>query len=886
MTPTPSIVLNANGVNYPVKSLDLTWSWGARPASAIVEFPSDELIGENSPVVITCRITNNAVTGAPLAGVSGGPAPGYAVFYGICEQEAATDSSAGQINTMKFVDMRTFLSWDQVFGFFNRRQDLLVNGVWSKRYSHLLPANQAANLITYTPGPYTAAQILDFIFTAPTVNYAWVRLYHPVQVEAPVYDVDCSTGRKIADVITEISNRQGLVFTLLGGQWQLVWAQKGIGYIPGIDVPYPENSDHRRLGTALSGLPSAVTIFGGRNRYQCLDIPMEADWNAALVAEPIPGIGPGFGGTGFGYVNFESTFVDYVFNYMTDPFSGNPYNRVIVDDPEFITGKMLAKSRAETITIGELADFIDSVSEGGGENYRDRRKFNGRTRLDMPVMVYVRLLVFRAFMLPSDFQIRTGGLTDPATGETTGAGLTLGALSCRIVPTTLVETTYDYVSGEMSFVPETAPGGNGLAIVQGFNFMTPPPVTFASDRFNLTDWQNTQKLWQRVNFQIDDTGDQTQFIILDEPVAVSNDLMTVIDGHGTLNAQATFETPQVMASLVFEAERFQYSQGVAGGVNAVENVADLQADYVCGYGQTNIVPSEPARPVGSPPIMADGIQEQLFADGLSASQKAASLANYLLMQQPVYVLGGYTNRGNNGTQLSGTFDRVRLLLNAESGLTEEVDFTNERAANVFEPERDFERRIQLLQLAPGQQEMRMNAREIWGTVAALRQNPDILKLLVKAFHDRYGSASPLVQIPVTDGSGALEMGTPMWRPAPVNDPEAGLMDGTQAVMPAASDATDTPVFAGATVRDQEPVNATQELALQREGWGLVRVMGPAAVGDTLVMEAGKDYLLSMANPAADSTAPACAELQQAVPDTAVHLVMCQFGTGTGATQCF
>lgn len=694
-----------------IQSCDLTWSWGARPASGVLVYPGPSF-SENSSVIIESPITNDAVTGAPV------PPGSFCSFFGIAKKVVSVISSEGRVTTVEFVDMRELLSWDHVWGFYNRRIDLLVDGVWQKYYSHLLPENVATNFITYTPGPYTAAQILDFIFTSPTVNSTWFRIYYPVQVTDYVYNIDCTSGRTVADVVTEISQRQGLVFTLLGGQWQLVWALKGQGYLPVTFGEFPANSDHQRLGTAISEKPDTVTIVGGRNRYQVLGIPMVPDWNQTLIS-PSSAIGSDYAG-------FDFVFVSFVYNQLTDPLSGQPYaHMATAADPANYAGNSLARARAETITLGELADIFDANNPGSGEAYRDRRKYNGRTRLDIPVLGYVKLLIGRAFSLPPNF------------GVTTIYGATIGTPgSIKIVPVNLVETTYNYVTGAMTAIPLTVPGGNGLAIVQGLGFFNAPPVAWRSDQFDLTAWQNTHALWQRAPFQIDDTGDQTQFIIFDIPVFVSDNLLVQINGHGVLNKNATFKIPNVLASLTIEAEQFLWYQvGGAGpyadltGVNGTENVADLQSDFVCAYG----VPSS--------------VEEQPFADGETGSEKASAIADYILEQQPVYVLGGYTNWGNNGTQLSGTFDRVTLHVGAD-GMTETVDFTSERSGNTFEPERDFDRRIQLLQLAPGQADALMDARETWGFVASLRHTPRYAQVLLEEFHQRYGSGSPLVSMTV------------------------------------------------------------------------------------------------------------------------------------------
>lgn len=130
----------------------------------------------------------------------------------------------------------------------------------------------------------------------------------------------------------------------------------------------------------------------------------------------------------------------------------------------------------------------------------------------------------------------------------------------------------------------------------------------------------------------------------------------------------------------------------------------------------------------------------------------------------------------------------------------------------------------------------------------------------------------------------LPMGTPLWTAPAVNDD--GYITGMQAVLPADSDPTDTPVLAGVIVRDQEQVSSTQYTSLQREGWGLCLVMGPANVGDTLVMSPGNGFLVSQSLNSGPyippSGSPVAATLQQ-VPtnDGSAHLVIVLFGQGGG-----
>ena len=84
-----------------------------------------------------------------------------------------------------------------------------------------------------------------------------------------------------------------------------------------------------------------------------------------------------------------------------------------------------------------------------------------------------------------------------------------------------------------------------------------------------------------------------------------------------------------------------------------------------------------------------------------------------------------------------------------NGTTEEVDFTTERRQNVagvggnqymlqVPPERDYDRRAQLIQLLPGQKELREEARQYGVAAAALKQNPRLLRTMAEAFVMAFG----------------------------------------------------------------------------------------------------------------------------------------------------
>jgi hypothetical protein len=62
-------------------------------------------------------------------------------------------------------------------------------------------------------------------------------------------------GQKLWQCLVDISEKLGLVFTLLGGPYTLYWDLKGTGALPG----FPSHSDVRRSGSALSAYPSSTS---------------------------------------------------------------------------------------------------------------------------------------------------------------------------------------------------------------------------------------------------------------------------------------------------------------------------------------------------------------------------------------------------------------------------------------------------------------------------------------------------------------------------------------------------------------------------------------------------------------------------------------------------
>lgn len=739
-------------VQFTPRECVCTWSWGLQPASALIDWVS----ATEQPAII------------PLSSIT--IEAGGHTFYGFTKTVVPKLGTDGISLLQEFVDNREYLQWDIVTAAFNMPDHKIVDGQFIRRYWHILPDDYESYTKSYTSDPYTAQQILDFLFDAPSVTIPWSRVYHDA-LDTPVFTLDFTNGTKLGAAITQISESLGLVFTLIGGPLNLFWTLKGVGDVP----PFPPNSDNQRLGQAVSGNPTEVTIIGDRNKYQVLNCTLQPDWLPEWQNE---------------FWDFAQFINDIYLHESTEgPIGGiaggTPYSAVPGDD-DGVIGYNLAQARAFTITVAQYAALRDARS-GDGNLFRDYRRFQSRSRLQMPVKLYLDQLMFRAFCLPGNFFIRYP------------TGFRGGLLSLDLVAQAIVEVTHDPVSGQMTAITSAPPPSNhnGYAIVRGYQVASDGFKTLNPGYFDINNWISNQQLWQAANFQIDDSGEGDQFIIFDEPVIQSGNLINQINIDGTpqtytdgtaavgMNAAATVSAPPVQAALTFLGDKF----GIVGGIgtkNDIQNVPGLNGEYV-GYAN------------GSLPV------EMPYVDGLTATEKANEILDTLLNGQYLYAYGGYTVQGSNATQLSPVIDRVTLKVGVD-GITEEVDFTTERSPNVVyaggvayvhpQPEREFDRRAQLDPLFPGQDDLRQQARQLQLTAALLKANPTTLHTLVNEFHLLMGLDSPPQTIMVQGNPDtSLAIGTPLYREADANAATAPDNSGSTLMM--------NPVFVGVTVMDNE-----------------------------------------------------------------------------------
>ncbi len=782
------------------QSMQMQKAWGSAPGTAVVTY-----VGNNVPVT----------AGASMRLECGGH-----VLYGVCVLDTTLKSSGGNTRTLEFEDNRTFLKYDPVFGSFNKRDDRIVGGVRVRRYAHILPADYGANKKTYTNAPLTAAQILNHVFDAPTVETDWVRAYHVDQTVFPVLDVDCMSGPNLQSVVQDITTRQGLVFTLTGGPYRLVWTRKGVG-----TLAIPANADNIKVSTALSGNPSRVRVIGDRNLYQVMDVPLIKDWSAAWEAFPV----------------FE-VFADDLYRRGVDQRTGLRFNATPADPEQYI-GRQLANARALTITVREYVAARTAIPLAGDSGtaaaFADTKLFAGRSRMDMPAALYIKSLLYRAFR--------------PNLASFTNAdGQAVPLDSVELVDRLLTKVTHHPLTGAMTADASEIAEGNGYAIVKGFQIGQDLFRTIRSDQFKLDFFSSTNAVWEHVPFQIDDGGDGGGYLIFDDPVVVSPDLLADVDGYKVINAAFTLQVPQVKATLVFRAERYHYALG-SPGRDLVENVPGLQGEFI---------------------VSGAVLTELPFADGQYADDKADDIASVLLAQQYYYSGGGYDVRGSNGTQLTPLIDRVQLNFGPR-GNAETVDFTNERGPNAFQPERDLDRRAQEQALLPGQADLKEQAHYAELLAAGFKQNPKFGKSLSDLFGGPVEGDTPTTGVMVKNGTSTpVPVGTPLKRKSPVVA-TGTLSTDTLAILPAAALSTDK-IFAGVTVRHNERTD--RPLRVQTSGVGLARVQGPVSANDSIGLGSGtEDYFIT------SPTTPVGRVLQEDA-GAGVKLMRVEFGGGGGGAS--
>lgn len=787
-----------NPAQYPVQSLNLSWSWGSEPSEANIVYLSDNEIKVGSAIQLTV---------------------GPYFFSGICKRDAPLVSSKGRTRQLTFQDYRKWLAMDKVYASFNVLDDRLINGQRVKRYRHILPWNHFSRRCTWTSGPYTAAQILYYCITGPGIETPWTMAYtnasgnifggFHASLGYPVYDVDFEKGKSLAQVMVDMAEATGLLFTLMPDEadlFRLVWSMKGVDGPDLADLTLEDPlaltepfSDDRETAQELSDNPTRVRVLGDRNLYQVHDIDLVPDWN-----------------TNWSQFYTVDLLTDYIYR-NTAAFNS------IVGDTEHQKGWQLAKSRATEITVWEFQEDYFGV----GNTYLDNRKYRGKCRNDMPAALYINDLLFRCFRLPDNFYFyNTYG--DPVYTDSIDA-----------VEKLLAAVYHDPVAGTTSYSDPAVENadGNAYVIVQGYQVGKDMFETVRPDRFNINEWLTSQNLWQKIDASVVNNGDaQGPSIIFHEPVIVSSNLVEYVDNLAVISAQATFTVPAVRATLTFAAENFSWYQTL------VTTPDSPPADAVTG---TQIHDEVLNIQLNGEFIRLNGaINEVLYGDGRTVRYKAIEFANSFLRRQQIHASGSFTKQFNDGDdayRLHGKLDRITLD-HSPAGSNVKVYLTNERGREIYQPERDLDRMTRLRALLPGEAELRKSSRYALKLASAMGSSRDAQKTLANAFKGGFPHAPPEKN---DIKPGASQPGTDT---IAVGSVFLKKPTEQRAVVGNRADA-DHVIFAGISVRNGEQVDASHgaSFGLQRNGVALARVKIPATRGDSVLTNTDQNYLSTDGN---------------------------------------
>src|SRR5581483_9176275 len=616
-----------------IREANITRSWGLSPASGSV-------------------IAMGSTTG--LCGSDFTVTLGGDTFHGVVSNDPVAQTfNDGQLTKLELVDNRVKLMWDDVYCTFNnlevREDDPSTPGVDRQvRYWHIKPDDWDSQTKTWTTEPYAAKDIINFLLDAPTVSYSWSTSFHSAQDEA-VGAIDANKGAKLGNVIQQVTDEQGLVFTLIG-ESQLTWTRKGDGTLPSIT-----GSDHidYELGESINSNDTNVRLVGDRNRYQDMPIDLEVDWV-----------------TGYESFWFEPFWLTEVASVFSLPATT-------------IAERAVIAAKARTVTLREYVTAKDDTS------YSDYGIWGEVSRMEIPVWTYLNDIVFKAYRVPRDYTVN---------------GIDLSSL--ELVEGLLAAVEFDIDSGDFSLKSprEYFPDTKAFIILQGqqvdlLDARTQTLITKEQLDVARTKWQACNK------FNLD-TRNKT--VIFHHPVFVpgtDGSALFVFPNRGVSgiasdhplyniavpNAAVEISHAEAKAVMVMDAEIYSKRFG-SGHRKGPKYFKGLNYNALMDSGSFT--------------------EEVKYADGKTADQKATTFAASLIAQQATYASGRFKRDGGSGTVLNGVIDRVTTSVSFTEGISEEVTLTKELGQSNFEGERELERKSQARELFPGQKSLKQAADDL------------------------------------------------------------------------------------------------------------------------------------------------------------------------------
>ncbi len=688
---------------------------------------------------------------------------GGKVFYGLVTNCVETKDEGRSIR-ISLADNRIRLKWDTVYCSFNIIEiieyDPLTPGVDRKRrYKHVLPQNWETGLETITATPYTAMEILTYLEQAPDVNFAWAFGSHP-NLQSPIFNIDASQGKKLSNVLQEICEQCNVQCTLQGQQ-NIIFSVKGDGSAP----PPPASSSNRSKGLAI-GAETRIRMVGDRNIYQVTPLDLEPDWNAH--------------------------YQDYWFE---------PAWVARVKSVFGITGPYEAAARAREVTLRE---YCTKTSKDNA----DLRLWQDIGRMELPVWIYVRQIVFKSYRVPLKFKLND---KLPLSCLEISDGLL-----CDITWTTggilIVDST-----NPQNFYPQSS----AFALVQGMPIDLADPML--ADALTPEKISKTLESWSsNTKFRIDQKNKALVFEnAIFTPGSGPNGLVikanTIADDPTNKaeleylmvpNAAAVISPAKVQASICFAAER--YSKWFGSGPRQT-------FQYVSGL-QRHIV--------GLPP---KGAEIPYLSENQKADELAQKFANSLLTRQLHIVSGGHTRHGTAGTSLTGAIDRVSAGISFSSGsegegISEELDYAKERQSQSFQPERELERRARSQELFPGQKELKT---EIQQTRLLGKIRPNFKSKTAFDAPTDFVTARASISV-ICDSDFSYPVGMPVFAKASSDSQGALQVDQTGS-------------FIGCLAAANTPAKKGTPLPVHSEGLVRCRVKGPFNKGDIVGVKTGDNF---------------------------------------------
>lgn len=729
----------------------ITRSWGVSPGSASVVLPGDDTTYAPGDEVVT-----NA---------------GGAVFYGVVTAvRPSARELSGTFTTVDIADNRIRLQWESVKCVLNmidvREDDPTTPGIdRQRRYWNIKPSDHTNQKRTWYDDPYLASEILIGIIDE--LAFTWTIDDPDGLLDQPVLELDANNGVKAGTIIAQICDQLGILFTCKGYN-TLSFARKGTGDVPYVD---PATISESSAGSALSHVDTHVEVVGGRNLYQDCQIDLEPWWNR-----------------GWEDYWLEADWLDEVEAHWSSEWASLPN-----DD-----AKQAARAaKARQVTVRQYCEKV------GSTDLADYGWWGEVSRMEIPVWLYLRDIVFKAYRVPRAYTLGVFDIDSLVMRE----GL-------------LAQVDYDSSSGVIGMkrdVVQYYPQERAFVLVKGQPLSLVDP---RGQKYVTADQLNSLRgLWTpNLAFTLD-SRPESNGIIFDDAVFVDTsenpliafpnqsasgiDSTHVLYNVGVPNAGVAVAPAAVRASIVWEGDKYLKSFG-SGSRWGTAHAEGIQRHNIVEDG---IVSLE---------IPYPGAEE--YAD-----DKATAFAANLIAQQDTYDFGNRVRVGGAGTELNGSVDRVTIQVDFRGGTVETVELTKERQPVTYYNERTLDRLAQQHDRYKGE---RANRTEVW----ELQAISDVNRNRRTGHTQKIGDIQQFLDAPLgvphcspqmATLTAAKEAGTPIWR-----NPGTGAVSDSGTIL------------AGITISHGLGAG-THPIATQ--GTVPVRVKGPFSSGDVVGVTGSNDY---------------------------------------------